>query len=231
MNSENSNQENKPLFFYKFVPFERKNILENGMVRFTPAKDFNDPFELQPTITPCSLVWIEYFVNLNDSERGNIKFNDSDYSYSTKRFELLSEKKNLLNKKINEIGILSLSSNSNINQFLTVSIPEKNDPRTNLIMWSHYADSHKGFIIEFREDFIEGIDIQKVEYSDERDIITFEDIDNNNFDKLFFKKSLEWFYEQEYRAILKLDDADKITDDNIHLFEFDKSNTFAKKRK
>lgn len=223
MNSENSNQENKPLFFYKFVPFERKNILENGMLRFTPAKDFNDPFELQPTITPYSLEWIEYFLNLNDSERGNIKFNDSDYSYSTKRFELLSEKKNLLNKKINEIGILSLSSNSNINQFLTVSVPEKNDPRTNLIMWSHYADSHKGFIIEFREDFIEGIDIQKVEYSDERDIITFEDIDNNNFDKLFFKKSLEWFYEQEYRAILKLDDADKITDDNIHLFEFDKS--------
>jgi len=217
----------KPLFYYKFVSFDRKDILENGLIRFTSAKDFNDPFELQLTITPYSLKFIEYINDLSDDEIKNINFNDNDYLYSQERFDLLSKKRNLLNKKINQIGILSLSSNSNINQFLTVTIPEKDDPRTNLIMWSHYADSHKGFVIEFKENFIEGIDIQKVEYNDERDIITYEEIDNNNFKKLFFKKSTEWAYEQEYRALLNLNEADKITKDketdDIHLFKFKKS--------
>jgi len=221
--NEKLNKNNKPLFFYKFVPFERKDILKKGMIKFTLAKDFNDPFELIPTITPYSLDWIEYYGNLSDDERKNTKFNDSDYSYSIERLNTLTMNKNLLNEKINQIGILSLSSNYNINQFLTVSMPEKSDPRTNLIMWSHYADSHKGFIIEFREDFIKNINIQKVEYNDVRDILTYEDIDNNNFNKLFLKKSLEWSYEQEYRAILKLNDADEIINQNVHLFKFDKS--------
>ena len=215
-NNKNSNQKNKPLFFYKFVPFERKDILDNGMIRFTPAKDFNDPFELQPTITTYSSNFIEYMVSLSAEERQNLKVEDNDYEYSQERFNLLPNKKSLLNKKINKIGILSLSSNLNINQFLTATMSEKNDPRTNLIMWSHYADSHKGFVVEFKWDFIEGIDIQKVEYSEERDILTYEDIDNNNFDKLFFKKSIEWAYEQEYRVILNLNKADKIINDNIH---------------
>jgi len=214
---------NKPLFFYKFIPFERIDILESGMIRFTPAKDFNDPFEIHPTITPYSLEWIEHIENLSDEERQTLEFNESDSLYSYERLEILLDKRNLLNEKINKIGILSLSSNLNINQLLTVSVPEKNDPRTNLIMWSHYANSHKGFVIEFKKDFIEDIDIQKLEYSDERDIITYEDIDNNNFYNLFFKKSIEWSYEQEYRVILKLDNANKIIDNNIHLFKFDKA--------
>jgi len=219
MNAEKLNKKNKPLFFYKFVPFERKDILENGMIRFTPPKEFNDPFELQPTVTAYS----QKYINLNDDERENIKLSADDYQYSMDRHNLLPEKRNLLNAKINKIGILSLSSNLNINPLITISMPEKDDPRTNLIMWAHYADSHNGFIIEFRENFIEEMDVQKVEYSDERDIITYEEVDNNDFEKIFFKKSEEWAYEQEYRALLNLNKADKVIDDNIHLFKFDKS--------
>jgi len=211
---------NTPLFFYKFVPFERKDILQKGFIRLTPAKDFNDPFELVPTITPLSSKWIEYILSVNENKK--LKFNDDDYEYSYKRSEDLEIKKQLLNNKINKIGILSLSSNNSINQLLTVAVPEKDDPRTNLIMWSHYADSHKGFVIEFKANFIENIDIKKVEYSNERDIITFEDIESNTLNKLFFKKSLEWSYEQEYRAIFELSQADKIIND-IHLFQIDKS--------
>src|SRR4030067_3394443 len=34
---------------YKYVPFERKDILENCLVRFTQPGDFNDPFEMRPS--------------------------------------------------------------------------------------------------------------------------------------------------------------------------------------
>lgn len=54
-------------------------------------------------------------------------------------------------------------------------------------MWSHYADSHKGFVIEFDRDFIDDIGIKKVEYCSHRDYLTFEDIDQNRFGKVFLK--------------------------------------------
>lgn len=211
-----------PLFFYKFVPFNRKDILENGLIRFTPAKDFNDPFELTPTLTSLSSDYLEYFASLDEKERNEIEFNNNDYEYSEERNNKIEEKKKLFNKKINQIGVLSLSSNLKIDQLLTVTVPSKDDPRTNLTMWSHYADSHNGFVIEFKKDFIQGVDIKEVHYTENRDFLTFEDIDGNNFDNLFYKKSIEWKYEQEYRAILPLHKAEKI-EEHAHLFKIDKS--------
>ncbi len=119
-------------------------------------------------------------------------------------------------------GVLSLCSNSNINHFLTVSYHEKEDPRTNLLMWSHYADCHKGFVIEFGSRFIDGANIEKVFYGEDRRQLTFEDIDENNFDSIFFRKSTEWSYEQEYRIVLPLAQAHDISKGNIHLFKIKK---------
>ncbi|MFA6740551.1 MAG: DUF2971 domain-containing protein [Arcobacteraceae bacterium] len=193
------------------------------MIRFTPANDFNDPFELTPGIISLSKEWIEYISSLPKKERQNIQFNEDDMAYSITRIDELEEKKKLLNDKINNMGILSLSSNNNINQLLTVSVPDKKDPRTNILMWSHYANYHRGFVIEFKQDFIKNLDIQKVKYSSKRNILTYEDIKENNFNHILFEKSVEWAYEQEYRAILSLDKADKVLDNNIYLFKFDKS--------
>lgn len=53
--------------------------------------------------------------------------------------------------------------------------------------------------------------------------MTFEDIDENRFDRIFFKKSLEWRYEQEYRAVLPLDKASKIHNEKFHLYKINKS--------
>ena len=89
-------------------------------------------------------------------------------------------------------------------------------------MWSHYADSHRGFVVEFDKDFISEAELHKVKYSNERDFLTFEDIDNNDFHSVFYKKSEEWAYEQEYRAVLPLNKASEIKDDKYHLFKFRK---------
>jgi len=208
-----------PLFFYKFVSFERKDILENGLIRFTPAKYFNDPFELTPTITPFSTQFIEYSSGLNEIELPRLYFNEEDDKYSYYRESQIEIYRAKFKNEVEKYGILSLSSNNKINQLLTVSIPEKDDPRTNLLMWSHYADSHKGFVIEFESDFVEGIDIKHVNYSENRHVLTFEDIEENRFDSIFFRKSDEWSYEQEYRAVLPLDKADKTDDNDVHLFK------------
>lgn len=214
----------KPTSFFKFVSFERKDILENGQVRFAPIGEFNDPFELEPVITPISREYIEFFIGLSEEEQQKIEFSEEDSRYSSEREWQVDEYEKIYKDKIKKYGVLSLSSNADINPFLTVCVPEKKDPRTNILMWSHYANSHKGFIIEFDSDFISGIEIEKVEYSNYRDFLTFEDIDDYDFHKVFYKKSEEWKYEQEYRAVLPLSEASEVKNDKYHLFRFNKKN-------
>jgi len=213
----------QPLFFYKFVSFARKDILKNGMIRFAPIGSFNDPFELEPSITPYSKKFLQYVSETSEREFKEITMSETDYAYSAERADNIECYREKYRAEVGKYGVLSLSSNDNINQLLTVSMPERNDPRTNILMWSHYADSHKGFVIEFRADFIEGVKLEKVEYSDSRDFLTFEDIDENNFDRIFFKKSSEWEYEQEYRAVLPLSNANEIHDEKFHLYKINKS--------
>lgn len=213
----------KPVCFYKFVPFDRKDILENGLIRFTPIGSFNDPFELEPTITPLSSGFLEYASNFSEKELQEIKLTDEDLAFSSERADMTNAYREKYKKQIGKYGVLSLSSNASINPLLTVAMPEKEDPRTNILMWSHYGDSHKGFVIEFRDDFIDGISFEKVEYSEERHILTFEDIETNKFDNIFLRKSIEWRHEQEYRAIFPLEKCAKIKDNDIHLFEIRKS--------
>jgi hypothetical protein len=215
----------KPLYFYKFVSFDRKDILENGLIRFAPIGSFNDPFELEPSITPISRRFTQYCSDLTEAELNNLSFSEEDYSFSEKRADQVEAFREIYRAKIGKYGVLSLSSNNKINQLLSVSAAENKDPKTNLLMWSHYADSHKGFVIEFCADFIEGINIEKVEYSKTRKTLTFEDIENENFYRVFHKKSSEWEYEQEYRAILPLKDACKtieIRGEKLHLFKINK---------
>jgi hypothetical protein len=208
----------EPSLFFKFLSFERKDVLEKGLIRFAPLGSFNDPFELEPSITPYS----RKFLDLSESELRNINIDTEDYKYSSERVEQVSNFKDEYRKKISKFGVLSLSTNKDINPIISVSMPDKKDPRTNILMWSHYADSHRGFVIEFGKDFIEGVELRKVEYSNERDYLAFEDIQNNSFDNIFYKKSPEWIYEQEYRAVLPLKDAKVVKDNLFHLFSINK---------
>lgn len=212
----------KPVSFFKFVSFERQDILAKGMIRFAPIGEFNDPFELEPVITPYSRDYLNYLMSLTERERQLIEFGDKDLDYSYDRTMSVEKYRKLYKERISKYGILSLSSNCEINPLLAVCIPEKKDPRTNILMWSHYADSHKGLVIEFDNDFIPEIEIHKVEYSSDRDFLTFEDIDDNDFHKVFYKKSKEWGYEQEYRAVLPLSKALEVKDNKYHLFNFNK---------
>lgn len=213
----------QPLYFYKFVSFDRKDILKDGLIRFTPIGCFNDPFELEPAITSLSREYIAYLQWMLNEHRKPREATDEDIQYSLERANEIDAFKEKYRQSIGKYGVLSLSSNMKINQLLTVAMPEKEDPKTNILMWSHYGDSHKGFVIEFYPDFIEGITLQKVDYGNERHYLTFEDINDEKFDKIFLRKSEEWAYEQEYRAILPLDRASEIRSKDLHLFKINKS--------
>jgi len=134
----------------------------------------------------------------------------------------------LIEPRINAFGILSLTKN-----------PDSFD------MWSHYANGHKGFLIEFKSDLNEYpcmlspsnevYPIREVQYVDEYEI----NIDNLTDDEdqiklemfndlMFYRKLSHWKTEQEYRMVRRFSDLPGYTplnnnvhrDTEAHLFEF-----------
>ena len=75
------------------------------------------------------------------------------------------------------------------------------DP-TNFLMWSHYADGHKGCVIEVEIDD-DDPSLQEVYYSPFSSVILGEEETEMTMFHLFNSKNEEWGYEDEYRIITK----------------------------
>jgi len=96
----------------------------------------------------------------------------------------------------------------------------------NLLMWAHYADDHRGAVVEleFDDEFLYQDDPNRkfasaVKYSRERARIP---INEDILMEHFFVKSPEWKYEEEIRVIRRLEHADDVIKPDggpdIHLF-------------
>jgi len=74
-------------------------------------------------------------------------------------------------------------------------------------MWAHYASSHSGLVIEFREDHLlfSGPSFLKVEYSDEP--FTYDASNRtrrDNVELFAMRKGSDWSYERESRLVIEL---------------------------
>ncbi len=208
---------------YKYLSEDRiSNTLIDNNIRFTQPMFLNDPFEAQLHLLGLSFqedvekVFGEALENysLPEELKGNILNPGQEILKNIINSPLF---KNNIKKKTNEvlnrsIGILSLSSE-----------------KDNLLMWAHYANSHKGFVVEFDDShrfFNQKVSdndslrsLRKVNYSNQRPSRYLSEY--NEYDVLL-TKSLEWKYENEYRMILPLTDATKNINDEIYLFKYPK---------
>lgn len=80
------------------------------------------------------------------------------------------------------------------------------ETNSNILMWSHYADSHKGLCFEFDSEKRpikqwKNFKFHPIIYSNERKIDILSDGYVNSFFKLLTTKSLDWNYEKEHRLI------------------------------
>jgi hypothetical protein len=111
---------------------------------------------------------------------------------------------NLMRKLTQKMGVLSLSKNA-----------------LNVTMWSHYADSHRGFVVEFRvfPDWVNQLHTgrydkeiwmpQEVSYHPTRPVLQQGPLNTKNtkavvdfMQNWFFTKSPDWEYEEEYRVVI-----------------------------
>jgi hypothetical protein len=203
------------MIVYKYVHPDRLDVLENSEIRFSQAAALNDPFETMPCFSLVrkhlkQLMAQRYFKCTDDSLPSYVQpLIDSVIADIPKQFS-------------EHFCILSLSKK-----------------RNNLLMWSHYADSHRGFVIGFDSGspfFLHGsgkaVDgLREVTYSNNREVVPgkgFHSIDRELMNKanqmFFFTKSSDWGYEEELRILAHPNAADKTTRGNdgfdICLFRF-----------
>ncbi len=183
--------------YYKYLPIDRISYLENSLLRFTQPKALNDSFECLPTFSRC----IELMNELKGKPFSE-KFEEVNF-IDVEGESIVNDYFSEFEFEFEGFGIFSLSKRYNSN-----------------LMWGHYA-KHNGFAIGFninhpffkKEKFIRG----KVKYTNERPVLTRNDLD----DSIFFHKSKDWSYEKEYRLIAEMKDCDKVIPNSpsIHLFE------------
>jgi hypothetical protein len=187
---------------YKYLPYERIDVLENLKIRFTPLSSLNDPFKAAPLIdadlelfyllSHMEVEWEKICMNPNITEnekRELEKKKTSAIEHAKKKFDSHSFGKDIMTELNQKLGILSMSRAKN-----------------SLLMWSHYASEGKGYLLAFDKDHLffnrqapdGNIDKPKpVTYSKKRRKVS--PTDEHFRQKLLFEKPLEWRYEEEER--------------------------------
>ena len=211
------------MIFYKYVPPERIDILQNRLIRFTQPDALNDPFEARPnfytlatkegfasafadSIRQESRMWEdcqrETQTSLDQQAFADKVERDPDYAEQLYKKVSRSDLRTYARKRTyelcNVVGILSLSETPN-----------------NLLMWSHYAEDHTGFVLMLdsshrffkgNEPFLGFAKPEPVQYKSERPRITVEEV---TMSELFLTKGSDWQYEKEWRYLKFLNDANK----------------------
>lgn len=192
--------------------------LRNQTMRFASPLAFNDPFELTPRLEKPTddllmeqlkaLHLIEDYFQRVGIKRGQTS-EESAHDYFAnelpKRFEKLrtpeSWREKMLELKWEIKGIFADS-------FRILCCSHRDD---SILMWSHYADKHRGLVIEFEADeMIRGVqlsdDALKVRYRSTPPTVPALDKDINSTERgmnlSVGTKALEWSYEEEVRLIL-----------------------------
>ena len=233
-----------PTRLYKYFPAERLAVLTNGLVRFTQPGDFNDPFEMRAPIARV-MSSDEMHAQLRDETKKKVV----EQLQRSREYRRLSPvNSDALVEKFLDIAVNSAKSetvpllDSAHNAFCNVMsnqlMPDAankvlgvlclSEIGTNPLMWGHYTNSYVGFALEFdathefftcpsgmHEDVGQ---TSKVRYTNERPTLSFGGEPSLAF---MFSKASDWSYENEWRMIRTLKNADSVIPQSpfdIHLF-------------
>jgi hypothetical protein len=195
-------QENQVIYRYKYLPFDEGSLktITEGTIKFANALDFNDPFDCHPhfdveNIAELPKLKPELFKAAGDRRGLN------PAQRLVRKGEFLARLRESIHDgsfrrgQIERIGVVSLSRNGK-----------------NVLMWSHYAGLHRGFMLEFRipvfgtsSDSIAAMDRLlpfPVKYQSARPSIKIgHDLPDDLVERILLTKSRDWAYEQEERVV------------------------------
>jgi hypothetical protein len=189
----------KYFYFYKHVDatFGSLEIIKSGTLKFTQPKGFNDPFDCQFSFDS------NYF-----SSSKALKRNEKLFKNKMSPAQRVIEAHRM--QKLYELNPDKLSKVSDLGDRAFICCLNQNP--LNMLMWSHYAQQHKGFLIEFKfkftsefaELYVKDFMPFPIIYKDEYPTLSKGDGDLGGVElvnKCFLTKSPDWSYEKEYRVI------------------------------
>lgn len=240
---------------YKYLSSERVDVIKNGGIRFTQPNLLNDPFEIKPFFK--SLMDVS---KIRDDVRSRMDFKPiiaekykklpreyrraiSESLYSEIFYKEMENRKDEFEKLYEEeiikfVGMmpdLSTKLREKMHDYLgnEIGILSLSEDSTDELMWAHYAQDHKGFVVEFDEknSFFnqrrsgndEFFYLRKVEY--QKTHPQYETISELGDASIFCIKHDKWSYEREWRILAPLAGREPqiLSPVPIHLFSFDKA--------
>jgi len=220
-----------PKSIFKYVSADGVRIVESLKIRFTKPCEFNDPFDMRPVMGTFDegallrfqkkaadrIFWKQNLAGNNISRR--------TFDEQTKQVE--EETTNRIRNNPSLIKTLAIEEQDKI--FANIGILCLTENESDILMWSHYAESHKGLLIEFDPQHpffgdsakIPGRDfdlLSRVCYSSDRPKMAM----GGQIDpSLFITKSSHWAYENEWRMFkhLKTQPAAHKEGKAIYLFD------------
>ena len=184
-----------------------KDLLTKNILFFSSPHRFNDPFDCR--------VFPNYELGTNKDLLYRLIEILKEENPHWPPSKITSEAKKELDKNIKIIRnpklMLKRMNDEVCRMYGIVSFSEISN---NILMWSHYSDSHKGFCVEFdahkifdiAADYLkinQYMRFHKIEYSNEYpEINPFKtNFDNSQYLKMITNKSIDWSYEREWRLV------------------------------
>ncbi|EEF60833.1 DUF2971 domain-containing protein [Pedosphaera parvula] len=223
-----------PKTLFKYISPRGIQIIENLSIRFTQPSCLNDPFELLPcfdgfceegTVDTLTDIVIRKQYRRYIIEGGNLSYEDFkviQVRHNQQTFDYLKGNPGFFKSRLNTVQDPNLDN--------TLGILCLSENKDSILMWSHYTDSHKGFLIEFDPGHgyflppdgnpaVTVGTLVKVQYSKFRPrsgiLEGYKDCIS------FITKSEQWKYEEEWRVfkeLAKSDQQKKTQTSTIHLF-------------
>lgn len=190
------------IYRYKYLPFSEGSLktISEGTIKFTNPLEFNDPFDCLPHYDITSINQItrmrrDLFKAAGDRKGLSPGKRIQQKGEFVARLRHRIEDGSFARDLMKPVGVVSLSRNA-----------------LNIPMWSHYADFHKGLVLEFRIPFMGvrddlALSIDRllpfsVKYASQRPHIKIgTELPHDLVDKLVLTKSRDWEYEEEERVI------------------------------
>lgn len=202
------------LYKYYSINAYLYKVIESSSCWFSRPSDFNDPFDCNLDVSIENSIW-EIEGNMKRSSMLQL-LKEELFSKSAEIKEAgkrVLSKPSLIKRIINEVHKYYINQNNGV-----YCLSE--DP-INILMWSHYADSHKGICVEFnikRGGFFYNnlLPVQYKKRYPRFELSDYQDEENMMFSmhqQAICSKSVLWKYEKEWRVI---------TDDGCGLKKFDK---------
>jgi hypothetical protein len=186
-----------PPVLYKYYAFDEwtQNIFERNEIYFQSPDCFNDPFDSKISTTYKGTEEQRIYRLIELWRKGPAK-DEQEEGLRSRAVDVV--------KKCQDVTLIQRSSERSVERLRKrMGIFCMTSKRDDILMWSHYADCHRGFCLEFRTEKLFFARAQFVTYCHERPCLNMIESQDDPYKvaDALLTKAEDWRYEYEWRIV------------------------------